>query len=300
MYAWDVPGARVILPFVTADPLKDDEDWWEAQQAGLPQQEFLREYGVDFGVFTGKPVYPEYRDHMHRSPGPLPFAPNRPIIRGWDIPGPLACVWMQLYPLKKPREGSLAAPGYRLHVLAELYGDAGVADFGRLVIAQQALIFEAAGNAKLNYIDWADPAAWSESANDRRTAASVLKAECGIVLNPGPVDNLARQEPVRKWLTRSVPTDRPNEPTGAMLIDPSCTMVRGGMKSGYHYKEIEKSGRFKEIPEKNEYSHVMNALEYGIARLDHSDQRGDIPEARGRIADHYAKRERHGAALGSL
>lgn len=250
-------------------------------------------------MFTGKPVYSEYRDHMHRSPGPLPFAPNRPIIRGWDIPGPLACVWMQLYPMAKQREGSVAAPRFRLHVLAELYGDAGVAEFGRLVVAQQALIFEAAGGAKLQFIDWADPAAWSESSNDRQTAAQVLKRECGITLNPGPVDNLARQEPVRKWLTRSVPTERPNEPTGAMLIDPSCVLIRDGMKSGYHYKEIEKSGRFKEVPEKNEYSHVMNALEYGVSRLEHSQATEDVPGGRGTVADRYDRAGR-AAVLGAL
>jgi hypothetical protein len=256
----------VILPLVQADPLKDSEDWWEASREGMPAAEHAREYGVDFTVFSGKPVYPEYRDAQHLARSPLAYLPNRPICRGWDIPGPLATVWVQLVPLRIPGAKTFATPLHRLHLLAEMYGDAGVEEYGRQVQQTSKLLFPQA----TQYLDWADPAAWAEVGHDKRSAADILRSRLNITLQKGAVDHTARQEAVRRWLGRMAPVIT-SEPPGMLQIDPSCVLIRDGFKSGYHYQEIEKSGRYKELPAKNEYSHLMNALEYVLSRLDAPD-----------------------------
>lgn len=263
VWEWRVPGATVILPFLSADPLEDDEEALERREAGMPPHEAAREHRVDFAVFTGKPVYPEYRDHRHLARGPLPYVPNRPILRGWDVPGPIACAWGQLVPMPQPGRNRTDGAVYRFHGLAELYADIGVTAAGELVRQQSAMLFPDVRQ----FLDWADPQAFAKTGNDKRSAADELR-KLGILLNPSAITNTERQIAVRTWLTRSVPTATDHEPAGAFLLDPSCVITRDGFKSGYHYKEIEKSGRFKEVPEKNEFSHLLNAWEYLMARLE--------------------------------
>jgi hypothetical protein len=286
VWRWEVPGAIVVLPFLSADPLKDDTDWLEKARGALPRTDFEREYLVDFTTFSGKPVYPEFRDHIHVARQPLPYAPNRTIIRGWDIPGPLACVWLQLYPIDgaSPAPVGVVKPGsqFRLHILAELYAELPVSEFARQVKSLSTTMFPQA----TSFLDWSDPQAWAASgANDKRTCAQIIREETGILLNPGPVDLVSRTEPVRQWLGRLVPTANPSEPPGALLLDPSCSMLRAAFKGGYRYEEIQASGRFKEVPEKNEYSHVMNALEYAVARLSESEAFMATKEPRKRTSE---------------
>lgn len=264
VYEWEVNGARIILPFLSADPLKDDQDWYDRTTASLPRMEAEREYGCEFVGFAGKPVYPEYADRLHYSPRPLEFIPNRPIIRGWDIPGPLACVWVQFVPVPRPGQSSFEAAPLRAHILNELYIDCGVAEFGDRVKDESATQFP----GHTSFIDWADPQAFAQGTgqNEKRSAAEVLRLQCQIHLKPGAVDIVARTEGVRKWLVRHFEAAKPHEPTGRLLVDPGCSMIRDGFKGGYYYEEIEKSGRFREVPTKNEYSHPMNALEYAFGR----------------------------------
>ena len=53
----------------------------------------------------------------------------------------------------------------------------------------------------------------------------------------------------------------------AIIIDPSCRRLVDGFEGGYAYPEIGNSGVFKDIPEKNEYSHISDALQYPATRL---------------------------------
>lgn len=277
VWTWPVNGARVVLPFLSADPLKDDEDWYADTTASLPRMEADREYGVEFVGFAGKPVYAEYQDRLHLSSRPLEYVPNRPIIRGWDIPGPLACAWVQLVPIPRPGQSTLEAAPLRVQILNELYIDCGVEEFGERVKTESASQFPQGRE----FVDWSDPQAFASGTggNEKRSAAEVLRTRCGITLQPGPVDILARTEGVRRWLTRFFPSAKPGEPMGRLLIDPSCSMIRDGFKGGYHYEEIEKSGRFREVPTKNEYSHIMNALEYALSRTDSFTEAPAAPAA---------------------
>lgn len=230
----------------------------------------------EFVGFSGKPVYPEYQDRLHLSPRPLEYVPNRPVIRGWDIPGPLACVWGQLIPVTRPGATRLEAAPLRLHVLNELYADCGVEEFGQRVRTESASQFPLAKE----FVDWSDPAAFAHNANDKRSAADILRVQCQIHLRPGPVDLTARTEGVRRWLVRFFDAAKPNEPMGRILLDPSCVMLRDGFKGGYYYEEVERTGRYKEVPTKNEFSHIFNALEYAVGRLDTFDEAPSKPAAR--------------------
>jgi hypothetical protein len=51
------------------------------------------------------------------------------------------------------------------------------------------------------------------------------------------------------------------------LIDPRCSMLIKGFRSGYRYR-VKKSGEMEDKPDKNEFSHIHDALQYGAAVID--------------------------------
>ena len=51
------------------------------------------------------------------------------------------------------------------------------------------------------------------------------------------------------------------------LIDPRCTMLIKGFRSGYRYK-VKKNGEIEDAPDKNEYSHVHDANQYADSVID--------------------------------
>ncbi|MDY0282794.1 MAG: hypothetical protein RBR35_19860, partial [Salinivirgaceae bacterium] len=48
-----------------------------------------------------------------------------------------------------------------------------------------------------------------------------------------------------------------------MLIDPSCKWTIEGLRSKYRYPKQKNTGNFSENPEKNEWSHIVEAGQYG-------------------------------------
>ena len=233
VWQWDLSsGARIMAVGVQADPLKDSTEWWARQQETMPQQEFLREYGIDFGVYGGKPVYPEYQDRLHAAIAPLSYVPNRPLIRGWDVPGPVGVVWLQRVPIRSTGPGQSQSDGFaRCHVLAEFLMDGSVEEAGRQALALTREQFPQA----VEVIDFADPAAFDRRANDSQSAADILRRSCGIHLQPGPRTLTARFEPVRRWLLGRIrippPVSRSGSSSSIRTVPGSRKASRAGITS---------------------------------------------------------------------
>jgi hypothetical protein len=276
VWQWDLSAqARVMAVGVQADPLKDSMAWWASMRETMPPYEFLREYGLDFGVWGGKPVFPEYQDRYHKALTPLAYAPNRPILRGWDVPGPIGVAWVQRTPLRALGPSSSQYDGLsRVHVLAEFLMDGSVAEAGRQV---QAMTREAFPGAT-EIIDVADPAAFDRRANETQSCADILRRECGLHLMPGPRTVTERLEPMRRALLGVMPNVPPSEPPGKILFDPACPRLMEAMRSAYHYKQLPGAqGRYHDVPEKNWASHLIDGLCYAVARLD-EDARAETAE----------------------
>jgi hypothetical protein len=266
-WQWDVSaGARVIAIGVQADAAKDSMMWWDAQRATMPPYEFLREYGLDFGALSGKPVFPEYQDRFHAATAPLAYQPNRPLVRGWDIPGPVGVAWLQRVALKPLGRVGVEYDGLvRIHVLAEFLSDGSIEAAGAAV---QAITREQFPGVT-DLVDFADPAAFDRKANDTQSCADILRRACGIHLRPGPRTITERHEPMRRALMAMNPNAAPTEPPGALLIDPACGRIKDALRSAYHYKPLPgPQSRYHDLPEKNWASHLADGLCYGLARLD--------------------------------
>jgi hypothetical protein len=69
---------------------------------------------------------------------------------------------------------------------------------------------------------------------------------------------VGRREAVAKYLTRLV------DGKPALMLDPRCDIIRRGFNGRYQYRRLQVVGedRFKDVPDKNDYSHLQDALQY--------------------------------------
>lgn len=72
---------------------------------------------------------------------------------------------------------------------------------------------------------------------------------------------MPRREAVAGALSRLI------EGTPALMISPACKVLRKGFQGGYHYRRLKVSGneRYHDEPNKNEFSHVHDALQYALS-----------------------------------
>ncbi len=190
----------------------------------------------------GKPVYPSYNDPVHSSKQPLAFAPQVPVFVGIDFGLTPAAVFAQ------------RMPGGQWRVLREIVAsDMGVKRFAQVL---KKSVAEWCPDSTI-YI-YGDPAGDYRSQTDEETPFRILRAK-GVQAVPAPSnDPVIRVESVTQVLDRMV------DGKPGLLVDLSCTMLRRGFQSGYNYKRMAVGGnaRYDDKPEKNNYSHVHDALQY--------------------------------------
>lgn len=195
----------------------------------------------------GRPVYPDFRRDVHVASKPLEPVPNIPIIVGLDFGKSPAALCMQ------------NVRG-RWLVLREIIGQhITAARFAPIVKADLARWFPG-----FTFQFWGDPSGGFGNQATDDTPFQIFRAN-GMNVLPAPGGNRRtkgrgslREEAMNEILTRMV------EGKPAMLADPSCITFITGMAGGYHYRRLQVVGeRYGEEPEKNQYSHVCEAGEYG-------------------------------------
>ena len=199
------------------------------------------EYGY---VQDGKPVYPEYKDSMHCREFEL--TPGLPIYRGWDFGLTPACVMAQFTPMGQ------------LRVFDEYVSDnIGVDRFADNLISYC--------NSNYNSFviggDNGDPAGGYRSDTNEGTCFDILRAK-NINIEPAEQTPQIRQESVKRGLN----TLSNGEPS--LIIHPRCKMIRKGFQGRYKYRRIHSGyGKYSDKPEKNDYSHPHDALQYLATRF---------------------------------
>lgn len=190
--------------------------------------------------FDGQRVYEGYNDELHhRDVDPVPTVP---LLIGLDYGLSPAAAICQLTP-----EG-------RFSVLSEVVSEDGTdaESFAEnllkphLAMKYRTMAYQAVG----------DPAGLARSESNAKTVFMTL-AEHGIPAVPATTnDPTARWDAVKHFLNRLV-NGRP-----AFALGEADTM-RKGFNGGYHFKRVQtSSGALKNLPEKNRYSHVHDALQY--------------------------------------
>lgn len=198
----------------------------------------LAQYG---SVVDGKPVYPEYNDDLHCKPC-KPY-PNLPLLLGFDYGLTPACVICQV------------SPRGQFLVLDELVAqDMGINQFARDIVRPHL----AMNYPKMTFQAVGDPAGLGRKDTDEKTCFQAL-AEEGIPCVPASTNAFAgRREAVAKYLTKLI------DGKPAFQVDPKAEHIRRGFNGRYQYKRVQVSGdeRYRDVPDKNEYSHPHDALQY--------------------------------------
>jgi len=196
---------------------------------------------------SGKPVYARvFRQDVHVSSVPLKVDPLLPVIVSFDCGLTPAATFKQM-----DLDG-------RVRVLREAVEfDMGMKRFSRLKL--RPIIKNFFPNNPLIFIG--DPAGKRRADSDESTAFKVLQVdydeEGAIVKGASTNDPKVRIAATEQMLS--------NYPDGEplMIIDPSCKWYIEGLRSKYRFPKQKMSGEFSENPEKNQWSHIVEAGQYG-------------------------------------
>jgi hypothetical protein len=213
------------------------------RQVAGKDPDWVRVYvNADYGfVRDGKPVYPEFRDAIHVQEFDL--VPGAPIYVGIDFGLTPAAVFGQRTPMGQWR--------WHSELVTEDMGAVRFAELLRQAMHERYPGFNFGGVT-------GDPAGTIRAQTDETTPFQILKSR-GVPAHPAPTnDFMKRRESVAVCLTRLI------DGKPGLLLHPRCTMLRKGMAGGYAYKRLQVSGdqRFRDVPDKNMYSHVCEAAQY--------------------------------------
>jgi hypothetical protein len=220
-------------------------------------EEYIRvfidgEYGLSS---AGKPVYKYFRPDYHIAKQPLRPITNgtRPIVVGMDLGLTPAAVVGQM----DPRGRAL--------IFAEAASfDMGVQRFVRTVL--KPLLYERFSGAQVLVV--VDPSGVVRAQTDERSAVDIIRAE-GLKVIAAKTNNVsARLNAVDDFLMRQMDGE------AGFLMDARCTRLKAAMMGGYRYKQKT------EAIDKNEHSHIAEALQYFALHVSSAAHGGIMTEAK--------------------
>lgn len=148
------------------------------------------------------------------------------------------------------------AKGQLLILYPELQSeDCGITAHGAVVASESRTWFPG-----YQFNDIGDPAGNQRSQTDEKSCNDILREKYGINVMPGPVSFTERDEALRNLLKGLTPDGQPR-----LLIDPRCSHIIAAFRGGYQRKEV--AGVYTEEPDKNMFSHIMDAIQYGAASI---------------------------------
>ncbi|MFP8878539.1 MAG: TerL [Myxococcota bacterium] len=201
------------------------------------------EYGF---VVEGKPVHPEYVDSVHCATEPIEVDRNYPLIIGIDFGRTPAAAITQ----------NLEHIGRRV-VLDELTSE----DMSAAIFGPELKRYLDTNFTGLPVQVWCDPSGGAQSQATEDTPIRILRA-AGIPAQPCSSNNPdLRRASISNPATRVCMDGKP-----AFLVSPKARMIRKGLMGGFAYRRMKVAGseRFTDLPDKNAYSHPVEALEYAL------------------------------------
>ena len=217
--------------------------YYETRIAGKAPAYIRVYYAGQYGfVQEGKAVIPEYADAIHCASETLSPLPGLAIWVGLDFGLTPAAVFAQ------------RLPNGRWIWFDELVSeDMGIVRFADIL--KPMLLGEYAG---FDFEIYGDPAGEQRAQTDEKTPFQILRAK-GIDARPAPTNDFTlRREAI------AVPLSRLIDGKPGLIISPKCVNLRKGLSGGYCYRRLRVSGdeRFEDKPNKNKYSHPVEAGGY--------------------------------------
>lgn len=196
----------------------------------------------------GEIVYEEFSEDAHVAKEHMAVIPTRTVYVGLDFGRTPAASFGQMDVFGQWRD---------LHELVT--EGVGAERFAHLLKAEIAAVFPTVKFERFEF--YGDPSGEFHQSGSDKTYFEILKAN-GIPVHAAPTQNpTTRIEAGREPLLRMLPQGKP-----AYQINASCKVTIKGFKTGYCYQTIKSTGVLKksEKIEKNRYSHVHEARQYGM------------------------------------
>ena len=221
------------------------------QLVGGKNLDWIRCYAKGEYTFVqeGRPITPEYDDEAMSVDG-LQFDPSLPLQIGLDFGLTPAAVFGQKHPSGQWRV---------LHELVTF--DMGLERFGNQLKTEIEVLFP-----KADVIVWGDPAGMQRDQIFEVTAFDHLKT-LGLLARPAATND---------WKTRreamAAPMIRYFDKRPGLVIDRKCQRTRKALAGGYYFSRVSMGSgheRFRDVPNKNEHSHVGDAYGYLVLQGEH-------------------------------
>lgn len=198
------------------------------------------EYGF---VMDGKPVYPEYKDSMHSAD--FPALASLGFRLGLDFGLTPAAVMNQRYPngvwrtvdeFVSERMGITTFAHELAKKLTERYP-------GIKIISTRG-----------------DPSGDAQTPEET-TCFKIMRANGFPLAEPAPTNDPTRRREGMRYLLKTLVDGTP-----AWQAHTRCSILRKGMRGGFNYRRLQVTGdvRYRDVPDKNQYSHVCEANEYDL------------------------------------
>lgn len=208
-------------------------------------------HGMYAQSMYGKPVYQRtFKVERHVSAVPLPVWGNLPVIIGMDCARTPAAVFMQVDfegRLRIQHEAWAIGMGAKLFIKSKLV----------------PIIRNYYPNSPLIFVG--DPAWVRQNETDDNSWYKELKLQFpkkeGHTVKPALTnDPIARISALEVELN-NYPGGDPN-----VIISPNCKQLKEGLRSKYRYVRVKSSadGKVQDKPEKNDWSHTVEACQYGV------------------------------------
>lgn len=207
----------------------------------------MGEYG---SLKSDRPVYPQFSDTLHTAEN-MQVSRNTPLLLMFDFGLTPACLI-----------GQRGAAG-QLYIFEELYDDNnGLKQFLDEMVCP-TLAKEPYRGLPVTAV--CDPAGMQRSQADATLTPVNEILRHGITVYPAKTNDFSqRKAAVDQLLTRLTTGGKP-----ALIIDKNkCKRLIKGFISGYSFKRrAGYNDLYRDVPDKNQYSHVHDALQYGALEV---------------------------------
>jgi hypothetical protein len=229
--------------------------YYVEQATGQPQWYIKRMIENQPGYSrAGKPIYPEFNDQLHVS-NEVRVLPGLPLLIGLDAGMSPAAVFEH------------RLPNGAWWLIDELVGEKGMGArrFGALLAKKLGQAPEKGSDVDFRSCrtirGTGDPSAayGADKKDGEQDWIDIVSAVAGIQISAAPTNRLIpRLEAVRKPLTTLI------DGKPGFEMHERCRMVRRGFNSGYRFRKLILGAeeKYSDEPEKNEYSHPHDALQY--------------------------------------
>lgn len=222
-------------------------NYYKLQLEGADQQYINVMLANNFGSLKSeRRVFANYDDSVHAAQHNILPMRGVPIVIGLDAGLTPAAIFCQLSPMGQ------------LLVLEEIVtNDCGMSQFVEEYLKPKMMV----DYRSFDYRVVVDPAATQRAQTDMTSCYDILR-RAGVPVQTANSNKLVdRIDSVDYFLRRMV------EGKPGFLLSPKCAVARRGLIAEYRYKKVVGQDRFHEVPEKNSYSHIMDALQYACLDL---------------------------------